>query len=282
MKNAPALICDICLKIIYEADRFRIKCLEADEYFQVLAETSNEQEMEPDATTSNTQNSESDVKRDPDNVDEGSFLARQAQSLSYEMNFQETSIKVRTKKEKNKSRYRPMCGYCGKEQESEYRLRQHELLSHTPLNQLSPDEVFVCDLCARIFKTKQSMRNHFIRAHTPKTEKFPCSICGKVLPHQKALYAHERVHIKVEATCQYCSKTFSRKVLLSSHIAIVHLKKRLSQCQYCPHQAITGGALKKHIRCKHLNLRQHHCDWPACGKSFHENQHLVRHYRSVD
>lgn len=175
-----------------------------------------------------------------------------------------------------------MCGFCGKEQESEYRLRQHELLSHTPMNQLSPDEVFVCDLCARIFKTKQSMRNHFIRAHTPKTEKFPCSICGKVLPHQKALYAHERVHIKTEATCQYCSKTFSRKVLLSSHIAIVHLKKRLSQCQYCPHQAITGGALKKHIRCKHLNLRQHHCDWPACGKSFHENQHLVRHYRSVN
>lgn len=154
------------------------------------------------------------------------FLDESVQENS-ETIFKSDLKKQPSKKEKNKNRYRPICGFCGKEQDSEYRLRQHELLSHTPLNMLSPDEVFVCDLCARIFKTKQSMRNHFIRSHTPTTEKFPCSICGKVLAHQKALYAHERVHIKSEVICQYCSKTFNRKVLLSSHIAIVHLKKRL-------------------------------------------------------
>lgn len=131
------------------------------------------------------------------------------------------------KKPKNKSRYRPICGFCGKTQESEYRLRQHELIAHTSLSQLQPEEQFHCDICSRPFKTKQSIRNHFTVAHTSRNEVFPCSICGKVLPHQKALYAHERVHVKSEATCQYCSKTFERKVLLSSHIAVVHLKKRL-------------------------------------------------------
>lgn len=139
----------------------------------------------------------------------------------------DTPHKIEVRKSRNSQRYRPICGFCGKEQESEYRLKQHELIAHTPISKLSLDQIFVCDLCARIFKTKQSMRNHFIRAHTPKTDKFPCHICGKVLPHQKALYAHERVHVKSEVICQYCSKSFSRKVLLSSHIAIVHLKKRL-------------------------------------------------------
>lgn len=256
------MVCDQCLKTLHEADQFRQKCLKADEYFQGLLE------VECCA-----------IKDELEDIDDTQYTQYLDEAAQVKIGVQKSKLKAKVKKEKNKIRYRPMCGYCGKEQESEYRLRQHELLSHTPLSTLSPDEVFVCDLCARIFKTKQSMRNHFIRAHTPKTEKFPCSICGKVLTHQKALYAHERVHVKTEVVCQYCSKTFNRKVLLSSHIAIVHLKKRLSQCQHCPHQAITGGALKKHIRCKHLNLRQHHCDWSGCGKSFHENQHLIRHYR---
>lgn len=282
IKNAPALICDKCLKILFEVDQFRSKCLEANKYFQALKlslEETNDQRETASYTTISPVDCESNTNNDSDGVDIKFLATKQSPVDKFLANVKETSFEEKSKKERNKRRYRPICGFCGKEQESEYRLRQHELLSHTPLNQLSPNEVFVCDLCARIFKTKQSMRNHFIRAHTPRTEKFPCSICGKVLPHQKALYAHERVHIKVEATCQYCLKTFSRKVLLSSHIAIVHLKKRLTQCQFCPHQAITGGALKKHIRCKHLNLRLHRCDWPGCGKSFHENQHLVRHYR---
>lgn len=139
----------------------------------------------------------------------------------------DTKKPIKAKKDTSQNRYRPICGYCGKEQESYYRLRQHELLSHTSISQLSSEDRLVCDLCAKIFKTKQSMRDHFIRAHTPKTEKFPCSICGKVLAHQIALYAHERVHAKKEVCCQYCFKVFDRKVLLSSHIAIVHLKKQM-------------------------------------------------------
>lgn len=244
------MICEKCLGCLNESESFKRKCLEANKVFNQLEETFISNSVK--------------IKSEDDSEDKNvNFLAKSSSTAR-----------------KEKKRYRPICGYCGKEQESEYRLRQHELLSHTSITQLSPSEIIVCDFCGRKFKTKQSLRNHFVRAHTPKSEVFPCSICGKVLPHLKALYAHERVHIKTEATCQYCSKTFSRRVLLSSHIAIVHLKKRLTQCQYCPHQAITSGALKKHIRCKHLNVRNHHCDWPDCGKSFHENQHLIRHRRT--
>lgn len=227
LRRVPALICEPCLKILYEADLFRLKCLEADEYFQRL-----EIELEQDDDRLSKQREEANL---PERNSETNFKAEPTSARQFRshpddvvvINIKDTRLKVKAKKEKNAKRYRPICGFCGKEQESEYRLKQHELLSHTPINALSPDEVFVCDLCARIFKTKASMRNHFIRAHTPKNDVFPCHICGKVLPHQKALYAHERVHIKTEVTCQYCAKTFSRKVLLSSHIAIVHLKKRL-------------------------------------------------------
>lgn len=210
------MICDDCLRSLHEVDRFRSRCLEANEYFQGLALTEQESNKEDDY------------------IEPICYTGYKDEVVSADLSVMKmpeikrssAKPKPKPKKEKLKSRYRPMCGYCGKKQESEYRLRQHELLSHTSLNQLSPDEVFVCDLCSRIFKTKQSLRNHFIRAHTPKTEVYPCSVCGKVLPHQKALYAHERIHNKSEESCQYCSKVFSRKVLLSSHIAIVHLKKR--------------------------------------------------------
>lgn len=227
IKNIPSLICHRCLKLLCEADEFRLQCLKADEYFQTLSES--EQEICETTIVEAledvfVEDYDTSVKSNlADNITTNQEPSPDTIAIKVKIN----QVKAKPKKEKATKRYRPMCGYCGKEQESEYRLKQHELISHTPLNQLSADEVFVCDLCARIFKTKQSMRNHFIRAHTPKTEKFPCHICGKVLPHQKALYAHERVHVKAEVVCQYCSKTFSRKVLLSSHIAIVHLKKRL-------------------------------------------------------
>lgn len=231
MKSPPAVVCHPCLRFLNEADEFRLKCLEADEFFRKQSNELDQLEygevdMLDEAALNQKELSScclaiSEIKAEPE-------------ELRFDPEFQShfeveklANDPAKVRKGKSAQRYRPICGFCGKEQESEYRLKQHELIAHTPISQLSPDEVFVCDLCARIFKTKQSMRNHFIRAHTPKTEKFPCHICGKVLPHQKALYAHERVHVKAEVICQYCSKSFSRKVLLSSHIAIVHLKKRL-------------------------------------------------------
>lgn len=242
------MICDDCMKCLCDFGKFRLRCLESNKYFRDISEGKDataevylEDDFQQDVDEVKYEfHGEVEVgigklKEEPGNVVTKSSKKKAPRgSLTLKPNPRgdlrkksRTIVSHRTKKEKNNARYRPMCTFCGKEQESEYRLIQHELLAHTPLSQMSPDDVFVCDLCARIFKTKQSMRNHFIRAHTPSTEKFPCSVCGKVLAHLKALYAHERVHVKSEVTCQYCAKTFDRKVLLSSHIAIVHLKKRL-------------------------------------------------------
>lgn len=164
IKNIPALICDLCLKSLYDADQFRLKCLEADEYFQKLTSTQDSDLLEEELTENCWTISDlNEVTAEP---------------ISQLEKRDESPQKLKTRK--MKIRYKPICGYCGKEQESEYRLKQHELLSHTPLNQLSSDELFVCDRCDRKFKTKQSIRNHFIRAHTPKSEVSCCSICGKV------------------------------------------------------------------------------------------------------
>ena len=136
------------MKFLNETNRFRLKILEANEYFTKLR---SEQ-----------------------------IIDQEEKEVSDDLCSSLTEESLKTKKVKTKVRYKPICGFCGKEQESEYRLKQHELLSHTPLSQLPPNEVFTCDKCGRHFKTKQSIRNHFIRAHTPKNEVFPCSICGKV------------------------------------------------------------------------------------------------------
>ncbi|CRK88844.1 CLUMA_CG002652, isoform A [Clunio marinus] len=255
--NSQALMCNQCSISLFEADGFRLQCLEADKYFQNL-EVNIKNDFKP---------SEFCIYIEESNTcdDETKEFLEQDQHNVLQMKVSDEKFTKQTKGKNLK-------------QNQSRQTRQHEL--HTSVKKLSVGKIFICDLCADIFKSKQSFRNHFNRSHTLKSEVFPCSICGKILPHQKALYAHERIHVKSEVCCQYCSKIFDRKVLLSSHIAIVHHKKRISQCQYCPHQAVTGGALRKHIRCKHLNLRQHHCDWPECGKSFHERQHLLRHHRS--
>lgn len=126
----------------------------------------------------------------------------------------------------NPPKNRPICRYCGKEQQDAYRLKQHELSVHIDISELTPDQIFVCDLCAGSFKTKYLLSSHFIRAHTPKTKTFPCPTCGKVLAHKTALYMHERVHVKSINICKYCSKCFNRKSLLKSHIEITHLRTK--------------------------------------------------------
>ena len=216
IKNIQALICEQCLRILNEADEFKQKCLQADKYFQELLAT-NDSVIEDIYCIL--------IKEEPRDYNEDTSKRLTEESSSVQKPNSES--KPKAKRIMDRSRYQRMCGYCGKKQESEYRLRQHELLSHTPFSKMSPDEVLVCDLCARIFKTKSSIRSHVIRAHTSKIEKFPCSICGKVLENKKALNAHEQIHVKSEVTCQYCSKSFNRKILLKAHIANVHLKKSM-------------------------------------------------------
>jgi DNA-directed RNA polymerase subunit RPC12/RpoP len=231
LRNAPALICSSCSQFLYEADKFRIKCLEADEFFSKLSfEEAEESFAAPSFFLEEHFIKENDEDESDDDIEtptaEAELSDSETESIPMKPEVKKMSEKAKTPRKKWKP-YRPICGYCGKEQGSKYQLRQHELLAHTSIEQLSPDDLFVCDFCARPFKTKLSLRNHFIRAHTPKNESFPCSKCGKVLSNPKALYYHERIHIKTEVSCPHCGKVFSRNNLLSEHIAIIHLKKRM-------------------------------------------------------
>jgi hypothetical protein len=140
------------LKFLDEIENFRLRIIKSDEYFRRFGDVFEESRQFQDEP-----------------------------SIEYEQEILEIErIPQKSQPKESKSRHKPICRFCGKLQESEYRLKQHELQSHTPLCQIPQEEVLICDLCGRNFKTKQSIRNHFIRSHTPKDEVFPCSVCGKV------------------------------------------------------------------------------------------------------
>jgi RNase P subunit RPR2 len=143
--HVESLICSKCLELLENVENFRMKLIEAEKYFETL---SSDQKYE--------------------------LNDREQNEVYFALDIEPFT------RSKKRSKVRPICRFCGKLQESQYRLRQHELMSHTPLIQIQPEELYICDKCGRNFKTKQSIRNHFIRSHTPKDEIFPCSVCGKV------------------------------------------------------------------------------------------------------
>lgn len=225
------------MKFLDKADQFRLKYLEADAYYQknscdpeqfkleadIFGEPSYPQ-MDPELLHYVPK-----IKIEPLEEIENPL----SPSGSVEVVELKAQPKPRTQEKKKRiwrgrwaPKNRPICRFCGKEQQDAFRMRQHELSIHIDISELTPDQIYVCDMCGRLFKTKTSISSHFIRAHTPKTETFPCPTCGKVLAHQTALYMHERVHVKTTNICQYCSKSFNRKSLLKSHIEITHLRTK--------------------------------------------------------
>uniref|UniRef100_A0A182PU37 Zinc finger protein n=1 Tax=Anopheles epiroticus TaxID=199890 RepID=A0A182PU37_9DIPT len=90
------------------------------------------------------------------------------------------------------------------------------------------EQVFTCQVCGKVINTVSQFRRHK-RVHSPKGRPFECHICFYRFAMKYSYTAHMLRHeLGCNPTqpttyrCSKCSETFTRRKLLSQHIAAMH------------------------------------------------------------
>ncbi|XP_052894902.1 zinc finger protein 729-like [Anopheles moucheti] len=170
------------------------------------------------------------------------------------------------------------CTQCEKVLSSQGSLRKHLVAVH------GEGEKHVCEVCARVFRSKQCfdshrkehegrrledkvqcelcmmwlmnkycLTKHMRRKHTqPEGGEVVCETCGKHAPNPEALKHHiRRVHSESRFECEWCHKKFNRPHHMREHIAIHHTGEELYGCQHCSERFNTKNKLYAHRKTVH-------------------------------
>ncbi|XP_058065823.1 transcription factor grauzone-like [Anopheles bellator] len=170
------------------------------------------------------------------------------------------------------------CPDCGKVLASLGSLRKHRVAMH------GEGEKHVCEVCARVFRTKQCflvhrkhhegrrmdsrvqcgvcsvwltdkycLTKHMRRMHTVADCSLePCVVCGKQLRNKDALAYHmRRAHAATRYECELCHKRFKLLHYKREHIAIYHTGEALYGCPYCTQRFSTKNKQYLHRKTVH-------------------------------
>uniref|UniRef100_A0A182X6Z9 C2H2-type domain-containing protein n=1 Tax=Anopheles quadriannulatus TaxID=34691 RepID=A0A182X6Z9_ANOQN len=170
------------------------------------------------------------------------------------------------------------CPQCDKVLASQGSLRKHLVAVH------GEGEKHVCEVCARVFRSKQSfdthrkvhagnrleskvqcdlcqawlmdkycLTKHVRRMHADQDgEPVACAECGKSFRNQNALNGHMwRAHQESRFECERCHKRFKRPHHMREHIAIHHTGDELYGCKYCSERFNTRNKQLSHRKTAH-------------------------------
>ncbi|KAJ6646787.1 Transcription factor grauzone [Pseudolycoriella hygida] len=165
------------------------------------------------------------------------------------------------------------CDKCGKNFRSELLLACHVRHIHKP-----PTE-YVCEICARTFKSKQVLENHIGMEHsTTPPPKVQCNICGAWLKHNRSLKTHLHLHNDIKGlNCPICNKDVRNKHVLRRHIGTVHGERRY-QCVLCEKAFTCATKLKDHVAV-HTGEDLYSCQF--CEKKFKSKANMYSHRKKA-
>ena len=158
---------------------------------------------------------------------------------------------------------------------------------------LTLNESFQCDQCAKVFRYKRNLERHIQYKHN-QMDVFKCEECGVQYKNKCDLKYHKtNTHKVIEGThtfagqefskvysCRICSINFKRKNLLTRHLATHFEAKEKLSCEHCGKKYGRDDTLRQHILVMHLDPEECPC-CKVCGKKFQKKFNLMRHMKAL-
>ena len=134
-----------------------------------------------------------------------------------------------------------------------------------------------CNQCQKLFSTNDTLNVHIQNVHQRK--KYVCALCEISFNTRTNLSVHKSAkHEKGKRfDCTKCSKQYSAKSALKTHVQNAHDGKKYS-CQYCNEEFNCNSSVLKHVKSLHENKR-YPCE--KCDQTFTSKGSLERHTQNA-
>ena len=173
------------------------------------------------------------------------------------------------------SRFDHECEICAVKFKSKKELLRHKDCLHSNV-------ISKCHLCEKISKNKRSLQAHMTTHNAPT---FVCDKCAKSFKTNHKFQSHIR-NMHIEQVCEQCDLKFKNHLQKLSHIHSEHKRLKLfeaASCKFCGKQMKNAASLTNHVRFVHLKKSHFKCD--LCSEDsirvFQSNSHVDRHKLQV-
>lgn len=133
---------------------------------------------------------------------------------------------------------------------------------------------FQCYVCQKEFCRKLNASQHFLTHVAEKNVR--CDVCEFKCYTNAQLEVHKAKHAK-RFCCEICSKMFTYKFQLDTHVQGVHYNMRPFTCNICGKSFKTRYNFGSHMA-QHKDIRNFQC--PYCSKRCRKNYDLRIHIRT--
>ena len=134
------------------------------------------------------------------------------------------------------------------------------------------------DGCEKSFKQKEVMKTHLKLVHLKEFSL--CNICGDSVRNMNYHLQSCNKESISKHFCEICSKAFSCKKSLETHIETIHGENTTTLCPVCSKEVKN---LKSHHVLAHSeeDLIKHPCEKPGCDALFRNKQNAKKHYKVI-
>ncbi|EDS26325.1 transcription factor grauzone [Culex quinquefasciatus] len=167
------------------------------------------------------------------------------------------------------------CPQCPKVLASQGSLKKHLVAMH------GEGEQHVCDVCARVFRSKQCFETH-VQGHlgTRLDNKVQCSVCSVWLTDKYCLTKHmRRMHVEeIALSCELCGKQVRNQDALNCHVRRAHTESRY-ECDMCKKKFKRPHHMREHIAIHHTGEDIYSCN--HCTERFNTKNKQYLHRKTA-
>lgn len=182
---------------------------------------------------------------------------------------------VHLTKEERDAQKTLICNECENRFTSKYKLEQHMKQVHLNMN------LYVCEICAKVYKTKTQYRYHHTTAHCAEPQpKAQCPLCKNFYLNEECVKKHiQHIHSeKKNHVCDVCGKVSLNIRAMRSHKRYMHQYERKFVCKICSKAFKKADALKEHMTI-HLGGTLYSCLF--CDRTFNSKANMYNHRKSL-